>query len=249
MPKGVYIRTKPIWNKGLTKETNKIMKIISNKLKGNNLWDNPNSRRTQFKKGISPLNKGKTKESYEPLKIAGEKISKTKNSKEWREIKLNSFKKKMSAISKGKHYSPETEFKKGEHRSPKTEITKEDWKNPEYRRRVLNAIFNGFKPNKPEKIMIELIEKNNFPFNYTGNGKMWFKGENYMFNPDFLSKNPKHIIEVFGDYWHRNTQKRDKERLETYSRYGYKTLVIWEHELKNSNNVLNKIREFLTQNC
>ena len=45
----------------------------------------------------------------------------------------------------------------------------------------------------------------------------------------------------------------DKERLKTYKKYGYKTLIIWEHELvKNkfgrllsNNEILGKIREFI----
>ena len=36
-----------------------------------------------------------------------------------------------------------------------------------------------------------------------------------------------------------------EERLETYSKYGYKTLIVWEHELKNQNEVTNKINNFL----
>lgn len=130
-------------------------------------------------------------------------------------------------------------------------IQKRMWKNQEYREKQLNSIFKGFelKPNKPEKIIIDLIKQNNFPFNYVGNGKLWFRGETHSFNPDFLSKNPKHIIELFGDYWHNREdyKKRDKERLETYNKYGYKTLVIWEHELNNLKFVLNKIEAFVDE--
>lgn len=102
---------------------------------------------------------------------------------------------------------------------------------------------NNPKPNHPEKIIINLIKENDLPFNYVGNKQIIIGG----FNPDFLSKNPKHIIEVNGDYWHNlpNTKEKDKRKLETYSKYGYKTLVIWEHELKNPTQVLNKIREFI----
>jgi hypothetical protein len=103
------------------------------------------------------------------------------------------------------------------------------------------------KPNNPEKLMIKLIKENNLPFNYVGNGAIWFRGDNNIFNPDFLSKNPKHIIELFGDYWHNrgNSKKRDLIRLNTYAKYGYKTLVIWEHELKSPNQVIDKIKEFI----
>ena len=102
-------------------------------------------------------------------------------------------------------------------------------------------LSNKVYPNKPEKILITLIKENNLPFIYIGDGKIWFKGETSMFNPDFLSQNPKQIIELFGDYWHSKTKEKDKERLEAYQKDGYKTLVIWEHELKDLNKTLNKI--------
>ena len=102
------------------------------------------------------------------------------------------------------------------------------------------------KPNKPEKKVIEIIEKNKLPFNYTGNGKIWFKGYNTLFNPDFLSKNSNHIIEVDGDYWHNlpKVKEKDKRRRKTYISLGYKLLVIWEHELENPQKVTEKIINF-----
>lgn len=102
----------------------------------------------------------------------------------------------------------------------------------------------NLKPNKPERIIESIIKKNNLPFNYVGDGKVIIKG----FNPDFLSKNPKHIIEVFGDYWHNlpKVKERDKRRVKAYNDYGYKTLIIWEHELNYPKNVLSKINNFLS---
>ena len=38
--------------------------------------------------------------------------------------------------------------------------------------------------------------------------------------------------------------ERDKRRLTTYKEYGYKTLIIWEHELKNTDRIINKILKF-----
>lgn len=137
--------------------------------------------------------------------------------------------KRMSENKKGKHSSISTEFKKGE----MDEIIKKSM--------VIR------KPNKPEMVMNNIIKKNNLPFNYVGNGKIWFRNKNNTFNPDFLSKNPKHIIEVFGDYWHNreDMKKRDIIRLKTYSKYGYKTLIIWQHELRNPNQVLKKVKNFI----
>ncbi len=145
-----------------------------------------------------------------------------------------------------KKFAEDTEWS----RKRKEEISKqfkELLSNKEYKAKHLKRIRKNVRPNKPEKKMLQIIKENNLPFNYVGNGNIWFKGKNHSFNPDFLSKNPKHIIEVFGDYWHNlpNAKKRDRERLKTYKQYGYKTLVIWEHELKNKNNVLNKIGRFL----
>ena len=117
---------------------------------------------------------------------------------------------------KGTHFSPKTEFKKG---IVPWNLNKKLGSPPEelkIRRLKASRKAMNIKPNNPEKKMIKIIEENNLPFNYTGNGAIWFRGENHSFNPDFLSKNPKHIIEVFGDYWHNLPRYKDldKRRIE-----------------------------------
>jgi len=68
------------------------------------------------------------------------------------------------------------------------------------------------------------------------------------FNPDFVNINgQKKIIELFGDYWHRNTQIKDKKRIKTYNKYGYKVLIVWEHELENINKLKIKLQKFNLQ--
>lgn len=114
------------------------------------------------------------------------------------------------------------------------------------RKVISNARKNGsynLSPNLPEKKLIRIIKRNNLPFNYVGDGKVIIKG----FNPDFLSLNPKHIIEVFGDYWHNreNIKKRDENRIKAYSSMGYKTLILWEHELNDKEKIIEKIEEFI----
>lgn len=103
------------------------------------------------------------------------------------------------------------------------------------------------KPNKPETFVINIIKKNNFLFNYVGNRSFWLKGQNHMYNPDFVDKGRKQIIEVYGDYWHNRPdyKERDIERLKTYKQHGYKTLIIWQHELENLNTITNKISAFI----
>jgi G:T-mismatch repair DNA endonuclease (very short patch repair protein) len=125
------------------------------------------------------------------------------------------------------------------------EAHKRLWQNEKYKNKKVKELNSAQhkKPNKPELQMIKIIKENKFPFNYVGDGKVYFKG----FNPDFLSKNPKHIIEVFGDYWHRrkDVMARDKRRLRAYVFLGYETLIIWEHELKEPQKVAEKIKGFL----
>jgi len=125
-------------------------------------------------------------------------------------------------------------------------LSSERWEDEDYRKNTLISQRKALtiKPNKPEQKLIRIVKKYSLPFNYVGDGKIWFRGANHSFNPDFLSKNPKHIIEVFGDYWYNlsNMKKRDKERVKTYTKYGYKTLIIWEHELNNPEKILNKIK-------
>ena len=212
------------WNKGLTKETEK--KLVKQGRR------HSKTMKRLFKEGklISPI-KGK--------KISEEQIKKRLETIKKRYGKLIAWNKGLTkendlrVLKNTSRGSKKTQFKKGHKPSTKAIINSK------------KAL--GLKPNKPEKLMMRLIQENNLPFNYTGNGAIWFRGENHIFNPDFLSKNPKYIIEVFGDYWHNlaKAKTKDKERLETYAKYGYKTLVIWEHELRNPFQVVNKLKEFI----
>lgn len=112
--------------------------------------------------------------------------------------------------------------------------------------KFLKASLKGKEksPNKPEKLLNKLLQ-NLLPkeYSFVGNGKIFIAG----FVPDFINCNgQKKIIELFGDYWHnrKNAKERDKIRLKTYKKYGYKTLIIWEHELKDLDKVKGKILKF-----
>ena len=120
------------------------------------------------------------------------------------------------------------------------------WKDKEHRENQLKAIFKGMQlsPNQPEKLLIKLLKKL-LPkeYKFVGDGKLIVDG----FNPDFINCNgQKKIIEFYGDYWHNKpkSKKRDKRRKIAYKKLGYKTLIIWEKELKNLNKVTNKIKQF-----
>ena len=50
--------------------------------------------------------------------------------------------------------------------------------------------------------------------------------------PDFININgKKQVIEVYGDYWHRNHKPQD--RIDHYKKFGFKCLVYWEKDLKD----------------
>ncbi len=174
----------------------------------------------------------------------------------WKQPK---FRQNMINKSKGKHHSPKTEFKKGNHYSIKTEFKKgrhsskrteftsrklkKIWSNSKYKEKTLKASMLGrqIEPNKPEKILRELLQKI-LPNKYKYNKTTIIAG----LMPDFINRNNNKIIELYGDYWHKLkvTLKRDKRRVKTYSKYRYKTLIIWQHELKNLELVIAKIMEF-----
>ena len=153
--------------------------------------------------------------------------------------------KHLSLINKGKN----NPFYGKKHTKETKEVEsinkKKLWENKEYREIRLKKMFNGkqIKPNKPEKFLINLFKKEELSFKYVGDGYTFIGGK----CPDFISFNPKYIIELFGDYWHNlpGAKEKDKERLHIYNKHGYKTLIIWEHELKNPIQVIEKIKGFI----
>jgi len=117
--------------------------------------------------------------------------------------------------------------------------SKKNWKENIFsRKKLLKSLLKT--PNKQELKLNRLLSKD---YKFVGDGKVILGG----FNPDFINVNgQKKIIELFGDYWHKlpNYIKRDKRRLIEYKKLGYKTLVIWEHELEDINILNKKLLEF-----
>jgi len=106
-------------------------------------------------------------------------------------------------------------------------------------RKILKSCKNS--PNKAEqklnKIIQEIFKKE---YKFVGDGKVIIGG----FCPDFINVNgQKKIIELYGDYWHNKKEviERDNRRVKTYKKYGYKTLIVWEHELKEKEILKNKL--------
>ena len=122
--------------------------------------------------------------------------------------------------------------------------SKAKWQKIKYIKSQMKA--RSVKQNRIEKFL-EIFLNKLLPkqYKFVGDGKIILGG----FCPDFINCNgQKKIIELFGNYWHRNTQKRDKIRINTFKNYGYKTLIIWERELKSIDKVKNRILEFNKEN-
>lgn len=200
-------------------------------------------------KGNTPWNKGLTKESSEGVRRISESKLGDKNPSKRPEVR-----KKNSESNKGKKLSEETIQKMklrtgekngfyGKKHSDKTrkhlsERRKEIWKTEDYVRKIMKAY--NVQPNKKEKKLDEILQTilpNHY--RYVGDGQVILEGK----NPDFINCNgQKKIIELFGTYWHETSEER--YRKEHFSKYGYDTLIIWEHELKNEKELIEKIKEF-----
>jgi very-short-patch-repair endonuclease len=195
------------------------------------------------------------KQSPELIMKRADKIRGYKHTEEWKKL----MSKKMS----GRQFSEETRKKMSSTRKRKPMRYWLGKKRPE----VLKWLKNPFKkgnvpwnkgiqlpddlvkklmrsnaisrPTRPEKKVLKLIQKLALPFRYCGDGSVIIGAK----VPDFINYDGgKQLIEVFGDYWHR--KDNPKERIEHFKKYGFETLIIWEHELENEDEVINRLLSF-----
>ena len=114
----------------------------------------------------------------------------------------------------------------------------EKWKDPNHVKKVLANV--QLKPNRPEKKITKILDKF-LPgeWKYCGDWTVNFGGK----CPDFINVNgQKKLIEMFGDYWH--DQSEVEPRKAHFKQFGFDTLVIWEHELKDLQTVEQKLLDF-----
>lgn len=117
------------------------------------------------------------------------------------------------------------------------ELVKKMRNSPEF----ISAMWEGFarRPNKPEQHLIDLMETNNLPYKYVGDGQFILGGK----CPDFINVNgKKQVIELFGSYWHDIFDIAEKN--DHYRQYGFDTLVIWQDELADEEATVKKIKTF-----
>jgi len=152
---------------------------------------------------------------------------------------------KLSANWKGRHHTEETKAKMRANQMGRNNSFYGKHHSEDAIRKMMLAM--NAKPNSSER-KLEVILNSNWPneWKYVGDGQVVFDG----LNPDFINCNGKKlIIELFGDYWHSpemidSWRRSELGRMMSYSQFGYKTLVIWGHELKNESEIIHKIEQF-----
>lgn len=158
---------------------------------------------------------------------------------------------KRSKTLKGRSYIELFGVKKAEElKKRKSRTHKLLWQNPIFREEHIRILFDNLelRPTKPEMLLGKLLQQ--FcpnQYRYVGDCEFILGGK----NPDFVNINgQKKLIELFGDYWHSEEvvgvprEQHEKERIEYFVKYGYKTLIIWESELKNIDSLKEKIIRF-----
>jgi 5S rRNA maturation endonuclease (ribonuclease M5)/intein/homing endonuclease len=112
-------------------------------------------------------------------------------------------------------------------------------------------------PNKSETRLINIL--NDIcpgEFEYNGDGRVMVLGGRY--SPDFVNVNgKKKLIEFFGCYHHGcetckdgkyfsdELKKKNENRVKIFKKYGWETLVIWEHDIRAIERVKKIISNFL----
>lgn len=215
---------------------------------------------TEFKKEQKPWNKN--------LKgwNAGEKNSMYGRENKWGNHTEKSIK-KMSKAKKGKHFSPETEFKKGHKVSKKirrkigeankehivTEKTrkkvsmkiKDLWKDEAYRKNYIERRANQVFPVKDSLIEVKIQ-------NFLKKLGIEFFTHQYMkikhgYQCDILIPAMNLVIECDGNYWHKYPVGLEKDHIRTKEliEKGFKVLRLWEFEINEMSidNFKNKLEE------
>jgi len=159
--------------------------------------------------------------------------------------------KKISKARKGitKEINPNL-IRSKSYKKKKRIAQQEKWDDPIYRENQLKSIFASrrIKPNKAERKLRNGLNRL-FPkeYKYVGNGSVVIGYK----NPDFININgQKKIIELNGDYWHskkitgRTKVQEENQRINHFTKYGYKTLIVWESELRNIPKLKRKLKAF-----
>jgi len=114
--------------------------------------------------------------------------------------------------------------------------------NPDIVKKWSISNYNNLKPNKKEIKLFEIIGKISSDFKLNTEGDIIIGNK----IPDIIDIKNNKIVELYGDYWHRNdTIEDEKERIKLFKENNYDCIIIWERELKNELEVYDKLLKFI----
>jgi len=119
-------------------------------------------------------------------------------------------------------------------RENKAREMRDNWQREDFVRKQMQA--RGIVPNKVEVELLRLLGPD---WKFVGDGQLIIGGK----CPDFANVNgKKELIELFGRYWHK--PEEEQPRIDHFSEFGFRTLVIWEEELQDEQKLLERVRVF-----
>ncbi len=205
-------------------------------------WQDPEYRRKHIegmRKAATPEHRQRLSESIKRSWQMPERLAKVKSKKIYQKVcqycelvfTTTSRKAKYCGAScSGKHIYYELQHRPGgvlkhtkETKAKISETMKAEMRNnPEHLSKWIAA---AHPPNKLEMYFQDLLPPE-LGFRYVGSGQVIING----LNPDFINEEDKIIIELFGDYWHKGDDAT--RRIALFAEKGYKTLIVWEHQVK-----------------
>lgn len=269
--RGHILKGKPPWNKGLPLPDD-VKTKLSIKLKGRIITKEWREKISKGMRGkiVSQATKDKLSQSLKGKqnckgRILSEETKKKISASHKGKRHSQETKDKLSALNKGqkspmkdRKLSEETiallkSYSGSNYRGSR--IRTKQWKekiqkalvkkyqDEEFKNKVISASLSANRENKPNKAELRLLDLLNSlcpnEYKYVGDGQVIIAGK----CPDFINVNgQKKIIELFGDYWHRGEDPKDRAKI--FKPFGYKTLVIWESELKNIEKIKRRICKF-----
>ena len=168
----------------------------------------------------------------------GHKIN--QNKEPWNKNKTKESDEKIAQYAKkleGRKLSPITKMKLSE------SLKKFNKENPDHRRGEKNGMFGKKLSESHLKALwsttyqtINKVESEayrtlkQYGFEYVGDRKFWitFKDGTHKC-PDFINKKMRMVVEIYGDYWHKNDDPN--EIINKYKEKDWDCIVIWEHEI------------------
>lgn len=116
------------------------------------------------------------------------------------------------------------------------------WQDPEIAKKYLDGMNQT-----PNNFEIDFDNATPGILRFTGDRSWWRNLPNGKHkNPDFKVTGMNKVVELFGDYWHRNDDPN--ELISLFAEIGFECMVIWESEWHNNREeMLEKVMVFINE--